>query len=237
MEINRGEVIALVGENGSGKTTLAKVLAGLYRPTSGSVAWDSSTLQEADAERHRRSTAVIFQEYGRYMMTAGENISIGDVDRTSDVDGIVRAARQAQADGFIEALPDRYDNMLGSEYFGGANISLGQWQRIALARAYFRNAPFVILDEPTASLDPKAEATLFRGVRSLYEGRSVLLISHRFASVREADRIYVLEAGRVIESGTHEELMRADQKYAEMFRLQAAPYGKATTGAGHDSAV
>lgn len=236
MEIRRGEVVALVGENGSGKTTLAKILAGLYLPTGGSILWDGVSMEETDAERLRRSTAAIFQEYGRYMMTAGENIAIGDVERTSDVDAIVRAARQAQADRFIEELPDRYDNMLGSEYFGGANISLGQWQRIALARAYFRDAPFVILDEPTASLDPKAEAALFRGVRSLFEGRSVLLISHRFASVRDADRIYVLDGGRVIESGSHEDLMRADGKYAEMFRLQAAPYGKATTGAAHDAA-
>lgn len=225
MDVRKGEVVALVGENGSGKTTLAKILAGLYEPAEGSVFWDGEPLSHDDTERLRRSTAVIFQEYARYRMSAADNIAFGDVDRRSDADSIVRAARQAQADAFIEALPKRYDNILGSEYFGGANISLGQWQRIALARAYFRDAPFVILDEPSASLDPKAEAALFRSVRDLFEGRSVLLISHRFASVRDADRIYVLDGGKVVESGSHEELMREDGKYAEMFRLQAAPYG------------
>lgn len=226
MEIRKGEVIALVGENGSGKTTLAKVLAGLYEPAAGEILWDGEPLSPSQAERLRRTTAAIFQEYARYMLSARENIAFGDVSRLDDADGVVRAAREAQADHFIERLPKKYDNLLGSEYFGGANISLGQWQRIALARAYFRNAPFVILDEPTASLDPKAEAALFRSVRSLFRDRSVLLISHRFASVRSADRIYVLEDGRVIESGTHEMLMQADGKYADMFRLQAAPYGE-----------
>ncbi|HVA10194.1 MAG TPA: ABC transporter ATP-binding protein, partial [Acidimicrobiales bacterium] len=227
MEVRKGEVIALVGENGSGKTTLAKILAGLYRPSSGTILWDGVPLEEADTERLRLATAVIFQEYARYRMTAGENIALGDVQRLADFDAIVQAARHAQADGFIESLPKGYDNILGSEYFGGANISLGQWQRVALARAYFRDAPFVILDEPSASLDPKAEAALFKSVRSLLEGRSVLLISHRFASVRDADRIYVLESGRVIESGSHDSLMALDGKYADMFRLQAAPYGSA----------
>lgn len=230
MEIRRGEVIALVGENGSGKTTLAKILAGLYRPSGGEILWDGDRVDPDHAERLRRSTAVIFQEYARYMLSVRENIAFGDVERLDDRDAIVEAARRAQADGFIEALPNRYDNVLGSEYFGGANISLGQWQRIALARAYFRDAPFIILDEPTASLDPKAEAALFHSVRSLFEGRSVLLISHRFASVRDADRIYVLERGRVIECGSHDQLMQDDGKYAEMFRLQAAPYGSLAYG-------
>jgi ATP-binding cassette, subfamily B, bacterial len=232
IEIGKGQVVALVGENGSGKTTLAKILAGLYYPSSGTITWDGEPVRKEGVERIRRSTAVIFQEYGQYMMTAAENIAIGDVERTGDRDAVVRAARQAQADRFIESLPESYDNMLGSEYFGGANISLGQWQRVALARAYFRNAPFVILDEPTASLDPKAEAALFQGVRSLYEGRSVLLISHRFASVRGADWIYVLEEGRLIESGTHDQLMETDGRYAEMFRLQAAAYGSIPANAG-----
>jgi ATP-binding cassette subfamily B protein len=157
-------------------------------------------------------------------MTAGENIGLGDVSRMDDARGIAEAGRLAQADRFIEELPKGYDNPLGSEFFGGANLSLGQWQRIALARAFFRNAPFVILDEPTASLDPRAEAALFENVRSLYKNRAVLLISHRFSSVRSADRIYVMDSGLVVESGTHEQLMAMGGQYAELFELQASAY-------------
>jgi ATP-binding cassette subfamily B protein len=225
VEIRGGEVVALVGENGSGKTTLAKVLAGLYAPDSGQVSWDDEDMTKLNPDRLHRSVAAIFQEYGKYFMTASENIAIGDVERGAERQEIEDAARQAGADGFIGELSKGYDNLLGSEYFGGANISLGQWQRIALARAYFRDAPFVILDEPTASLDPKAEFALFENVRTLYKGRSVLLISHRFGSARTADRIYVMDSGRVIETGSHEELMESGGRYAELFRLQASAYG------------
>ena len=176
--------MALVGENGSGKTTLAKLLAGLYTPSSGNILWDDTDISGCDPDLLRRSIALIFQEFGQYFMTAGENIGLGDVSRINDTDAIVEAAVLAQADKFIAELPKGYDNLLGSEYFGGANLSLGQWQRMALARAFFRDAPFVILDEPTASLDPRAEAALFENVRTLYQGRAVLLISHRFSSVR-----------------------------------------------------
>ena len=224
LEIAHDEVVALVGENGSGKTTLAKLLAGLYPPSSGSILWDDTDVTASDPDQLRKSVALIFQEFGQYFMTAGQNIGFGDVDRIDDVEGIVHAARLAQADAFIAELPHGYDNLLGSEYFGGANLSLGQWQRIALARAFFRNAPFVILDEPTASLDPRAEAALFDNVRTLYAGRAVLLISHRFSSVRSADRIYVMESGLIVESGTHEELMDEDGLYADLFELQAAAY-------------
>jgi ATP-binding cassette subfamily B protein len=224
VEVRRGEVVALVGENGSGKTTLAKILAGLYTPEAGRVLWDGIDLRDIEVSSLRRSVAVIFQEYGQYQMSAAENIGFGDVERLEDRAAIIDAARWAGADGFIEHLPLKYDNRLGSEYFGGANISLGQWQRIALARAYFRGSPFIILDEPTAALDAKAEAALFQSVHALYQSRSVLLISHRFSSARRADRIYVLEHGRVIEEGTHQELMELDGRYAEMFKLQAAAY-------------
>ncbi len=224
IKIRGGQVVALVGENGSGKTTLAKILAGLYQPDRGTVQWDGSDTAEVDAERMHRSVAAIFQDYGKYLMTAADNIGMGDIDRVSDLSAIARAARQAGAEGFIEALPNGFNNLLGSEYYGGADISLGQWQRIALARAFFRDAPFIILDEPTASLDPRAEAAVFDSVRSLFAGRSVLLISHRFGSSRFADRIYVLDAGRVIEDGTHDQLMQAGGRYAELFRLQAASY-------------
>jgi ATP-binding cassette subfamily B protein len=224
LEIAHDEVVALVGENGSGKTTLAKLLAGLYTPSSGTILWDDTDISGCDPDLLRRSIALIFQEFGQYFMTAGENIGLGDVSRIDDTDAIVEAAVLAQADKFIAELPKGYDNLLGSEYFGGANLSLGQWQRMALARAFFRDAPFVILDEPTASLDPRAEAALFENVRTLYKGRAVLLISHRFSSVRSADRIYVMDSGLIVENGTHEELMDQDGLYAELFELQAAAY-------------
>lgn len=224
IEIRQGEIVALVGENGSGKTTLAKVLGGLYLPQAGRILWDGIDIRHIDQSSVRRSVAVIFQDYGRYQMTAAENIGFGDVERLADREGIVDAATRAGAHDFIRQLPCAYDNLLGSEYFGGANISIGQWQRIALARAYFRNSSFVILDEPTASLDPRSEAALFQNVRQLYQGRSVLLISHRFSSARTADRIYVLDHGRVVETGSHEQLMRLDGRYAELFKLQAAAY-------------
>ena len=224
IEIGHNEVVALVGENGSGKTTLAKLLAGLYPPSSGTICWDGTDISGSDPDELHKSVALIFQDFGQYLMSASENIGLGDVTRFDDREGIELAGRLAQADEFIRDLPKGYDNILGSEFYGGANLSLGQWQRIALARAFFRNAPFVILDEPTASLDPRAEAALFENVRSLYRGRAVLLISHRFSSVRSADRIYVLDSGQVVEDGTHEELMAESGLYAELFELQASAY-------------
>ena len=162
IEIAHDEVVALVGENGSGKTTLAKLLSGLYPPSSGAICWDDTDIAGSDPDLLRRSVALIFQEFGQYYMTAGENIGLGDVGRIEDVDGIEEAGRLAQADGFIRELPKGYDNLLGPEFFGGANLSLGQWQRIALARAFFRDAPFVILDEPTASLDPRCRSRIIQ---------------------------------------------------------------------------
>jgi ATP-binding cassette subfamily B protein len=168
LEIAHNEVVALVGANGSGKTTLAKLLAGLYPPSSGTIHWDDTDIAGSDPDLLRKSVALIFQDFGQYNMTAAENIGPGDVSHVDDVNGIAEAGRLAQADKFIGELPKGYDKQPGSEFFGGANLSLGQWQRIALARAFFRDAPFVILDEPTASLDPRAEAALFENVRTLY---------------------------------------------------------------------
>jgi ATP-binding cassette subfamily B protein len=224
LQINAGEVVALVGENGSGKTTLAKVLAGLYRPETGRVLWDGRDLSDVDLDELRRSISVIFQDFQQYLLPARENIGLGRHERIDDLDGIVDAARRADADEFLEALPDAYETMLGREFSGGYDLSIGQWQRIALARGFFRDAPFVILDEPTAALDARAESRLFERMRELLAGRSVLLISHRFSSVRAADRIYVLDHGKVIEQGSHEELMEAGGRYAELFGLQAASY-------------
>ncbi len=224
IEVRRGEVVALVGENGSGKTTLAKVLAGLYRPESGQVFWDGLDTASFDPHLWRERVAVLFQDYVRYFMTARENISTGDWRRMDDTGAVAQAGQRAGVDGFLRSLPEGYESLLGPEFLGGVDVSGGQWQRIALARAFFRDSPFVILDEPTAALDPRSEAALFTSIRSLFAGRSTLFISHRFSSVRSADRIYVLDAGRVVESGTHEELMALGGHYAELFALQAQAY-------------
>jgi ATP-binding cassette subfamily B protein len=224
LTVRAGEVVALVGENGSGKTTLAKLLAGLYQPETGQVRWDGVDIATVDPEQLRRSIAVIFQDFVRFHLTARDNVAFGRVEAADDEPGIRAAARQAGAEEFLAALPKGYDTLLGPQFEGGTDLSVGQWQRVALARAFFREAPFVVLDEPTAALDSRAEHELFERIRTLLAGRTVLLISHRFSSVRTADRIYVLEAGRVVETGTHEELMRSRGLYAELFSLQAAAY-------------
>jgi ATP-binding cassette, subfamily B, bacterial len=224
LEIRRGEVVALVGENGSGKTTLAKMLAGLYRPEKGRIRWDDLDLSEVDADELRRSVAVIFQDFERYLLPARENVGLGRKERIEDLEAIIEAAERSDAHEFLEGLPEGYETMLGREFSGGFDLSIGQWQRVALARAFFRDAPFVILDEPTASLDARAESNLFERMRELLHGRSVVLISHRFSSVRSADRIYVLHEGRVVEEGSHEELMEREGLYAELFTLQARAY-------------
>jgi len=224
LEIRKGEIVALVGENGSGKTTLAKMLAGLYRPEKGRILWDDVDLAEVDADELRRSVAVIFQDFERYLLPARENVGLGRKERIEDLEAIVEAAGRADANEFLAGLPEGYETMLGREFSGGFDLSIGQWQRVALARAFFRDAPFVILDEPTASLDARAESNLFDRMRELLHGRSVVLISHRFSSVRSADRIYVLHEGRVVEEGSHAELMEREGLYAELFTLQARAY-------------
>jgi ABC-type multidrug transport system fused ATPase/permease subunit len=225
VEIRAGEVVALVGENGSGKSTLAKVLAGLYTPRTGTVTWDGVDLATIDQTELSQKVAVIFQDFIRYHLSAGQNIGFGDIDRAPQAEVTVEvAAEQAGADEFIARLPDGYETLLGPEFLGGVDLSVGQWQRMALARAFYRDAPLVILDEPTAALDARAEHDLFIRIRKLLAGRTVLLISHRFSSVRNADRVYVLHEGRLIESGRHAELVAAGGRYAEMYALQAEAY-------------
>jgi ATP-binding cassette subfamily B protein len=224
LQVHKGEVIALVGANGSGKTTLAKLLAGLYEPSAGAVRWDGVDIAGYDPDLLQRQVAVIFQDYVKYMLTARENIALGATDVAPTDEAIERAASKASADRFLSSLRDGYDTQLGSQYWGGSELSIGQWQRVALARAFYRDAPLLILDEPTASVDARTEADLFERIRELYRGRTVVLISHRFSTVRSADRIVVLDGGRIIEQGSHDALMAAGGLYAELFTLQAAAY-------------
>ena len=224
LRIEPGEIVALVGPNGSGKTTLAKLLAGLYLPSEGRVCWDGRDTRDVDRRELLGRTAIVFQDFMQYDLSARDNIALGRHERASDTAGIVRAAEQAGADADISALPEGYETLLGPAFIDGTDLSTGQWQRVALARAFFRDAPVVILDEPTAALDAKAEHELFTRIRELFAGRSVLLISHRFSTVRSADRIYVLREGSVVESGTHSELLALRGTYAELFTLQASPY-------------
>jgi ATP-binding cassette subfamily B protein len=224
LRIEPGEVVALVGANGSGKTTLAKLLGGLYVPERGRVLLHGVDTATADRAALRRDVAVVFQDFLRYSLPARDNIALGRHERSEDEAAVRAAAERAGADADLAALAQGYDTQLGPAFFGGVDLSLGQWQKVALARVFFRDAPFVILDEPTAALDARAEHELFARIRDLLEDRSVLLISHRFSTVREADRIYVLDGGEVVEAGPHDELMARGGLYAELFTLQASAY-------------
>jgi ATP-binding cassette, subfamily B, bacterial len=224
LRVEAGQLVALVGENGSGKTTLAKLLAGLYTPDRGAIRWDGIDIIDVDREELRESIAVIFQDFERYRLRAHDNIALGRYERAADREAVEDAAVSAGAHDFLSRLPSGYETILGKEFLSGADLSVGEWQRVALARALFRDAPFVILDEPAAALDARAEARLAEHLRILLAGRAVLLISHRLAGARAADYIYVLGAGQVIEHGSHEELIAVQGIYAELFTLQASSY-------------
>lgn len=220
LQIEPGQVVALVGENGSGKSTLAKLLAGLYEPTSGSVAWSQSDGTPTTTGQARDDTTLVLQEFARYQFTVLDNIALGRPAADPDEDDVRRAARDAGAADTVAGLTDGYETRLSRQFSGGRDLSLGQWQRIALARAFYRDGSIVILDEPAASLDPRAEHHLYESVRNLLEGRTVVLITHRMRSVEGADRIIVLADGEVVEDGVHDTLLAARGRYAELVALQ-----------------
>lgn len=224
LELRAGEVLALVGRNGAGKTTVVKLLARLYDPTEGRVLLDGRDLRDYDLAALRARVGVIFQDFVRFHLTAGENIGVGRVAALDDRPRIAGAAARSLADRLIEGLPLRYDQPLGRRFKDGVDLSGGEWQRIAIARAYMRDADVLILDEPTAALDARAEYEVFERFKDLSRGRTAVLISHRFSTVRMADRIVVLGGGKVVEAGTHAALVAAGGSYAELFDLQAAGY-------------
>ena len=224
LSIGPGERVALVGENGAGKTTIVKLLTRLYEPTEGRILLDGIDLREYDIESLRRAVGVIFQDFFRYDLKARENIAVGWIEGQDDEARIVDSAEKSLAAEVIAGLDDQYDQMLGRRFEGGANLSGGEWQKIALARAYMRDAQLLVLDEPTAALDARAEHQVFRRFSELTAGKMAVLISHRFSTVRMADRIVVLDEGRVIERGSHDELVAFGGRYAELFNFQAAAY-------------
>jgi ATP-binding cassette subfamily B protein len=222
--LHQGERVALIGENGQGKTTIVKLLTRLYDPTEGQILLDGVDLRDYDLEDLYREIGVIFQDFMRYEMTSRENIAVGRIEEIENTALLREAAQKSLADEVIARLPGDFDQMLGRRFDGGVDLSGGEWQKIALARAYLRDAQLLILDEPTAALDARSEFEVFRRFAELTTGKTALFISHRFSTVRMADRIVVLENGAVIEDGSHARLTSLGGRYAEMFEMQAASY-------------
>jgi ATP-binding cassette, subfamily B, bacterial len=222
--IKAGETLAVVGRNGAGKTTLFKLICRLYDPIEGRILIDGIDIRDFDPNDMRAQIGAIFQDYVEYQATAAENIGLGNVTKIADREAIVSASRQAGADELISKLPSGYDTALGKWFDAGVNLSGGEWQKVATARAFMRDAKILLLDEPTSALDPQAEYDLFERLHLLTKGRTAVYISHRFSTVRQADRIVLLEHGRLVEEGTHEELMRLNGRYGRLFRMQASAY-------------
>jgi ATP-binding cassette subfamily B protein len=224
LRIAPGERVALIGENGQGKTTIVKLLTRLYDPTEGRILLDGVDLREYNIEDLHRQIGVIFQDFMRYEMSARQNIGVGRIERAVDESALRLAARKSLADGVIARLPREYNQLLGRRFEGGVDLSGGEWQKIALARAYLRDAQLLVLDEPTAALDARSEYEVFQRFAELTDAKMALLISHRFSTVKMADRIVVLEAGAIVEEGSHKDLTKLGGRYAGMFELQAAAY-------------
>jgi ATP-binding cassette subfamily B protein/ATP-binding cassette subfamily C protein len=225
LHLKPGEKLAIVGENGSGKTTLIKLLTRLYVPDSGRILLDGVDLQQWDIDVLRRRIAVIFQNFVRYQFTVGENVGVGDVDYMKDEGRWQSAAEKGMARPFIESMPEGFSTQLGRWFKGGQELSGGQWQKIALSRAFMRSgADILVLDEPTAAMDAEAEMQVFDRLRAIAHNQMVVLISHRFSTVRMADTIVVMAGGEIIEGGTHEELLALGGRYARLFSLQASGY-------------
>ncbi len=222
--LNPGEKLALVGENGAGKTTLVKLLACLYKPTEGRILIDGIDILDYQLADLRANIGIIFQDYIRYEMTVSDNIAVGDIENIDDKEAIQIASEMSMANELITQLPNGFEQVLGKRFKEGTELSGGQWQKIALARAYMRDAQLIVLDEPTSALDARAEHQVFQRFSELIHGKMAVLISHRFSTVRMADRILFLEKGKLIEFGSHAELLNIDGKYAELFQLQAQGY-------------
>jgi ATP-binding cassette subfamily B protein len=230
LTVPAGQSLAVVGLNGAGKTTLARLIAGLDTPSGGSVRVGGTPIEDSNRRSWQRQVVAVFQDFGRYELTVRDNIAFGSVDRADDEDGLRAVAHRAGLLQFIEGLPHGWDTVMSSGYAGGVDASGGEWQRIAIARALFglrHGAQVLIMDEPAASLDARAEAQLYDTFHELTAGATTIAISHRFATVRKAERVVVLDRGRIVEDGTHQDLITADGRYAELFRLQARRFEEA----------